>query len=194
MEEQIPFFMQITGCVDVETALQYIEVSDIDKFGGGELETAVSLYLESGGQQKVSSPVPPIQNEVEVISEVTRAPIQSRREVLSDFIQGTRIPFPNEGPMDPFRNSLQESRMMQTEADPIWQENDRLARLFEPPTELTFKGTFDMARTKAREENKWLLVSIHDPAEFPCQVLNRDLWKSEEVKEFIKEAFVFVQV
>jgi hypothetical protein len=198
MDDQVPLFMQITGCENPETAQQYLE------FGGGELETAISLYMESGGEQ-VRRPITPQQagspildSDVQIIEETMRAPIQPRREVLNDsmFIQGTSIGgYPPSMRMDPFPNSMQESGTSQsTGVDPIWEENDRLANLFQLPTDITFPGTFDLARTKAKKESKWLLVSIHDPAEFQCQVLNRDLWKAQEVKDLIKESFVFVQV
>jgi hypothetical protein len=190
--------MQITGCESLETAQQYLD------FGGGELETAISLYMESGGEQ-VRRPTTPLQtgspiidNDVQIIEETMRAPIQPRREVLNDsmFIQGTSIGgYPPSMAMGSFGNPMHESRQTQsTGVDPIWEENDRLANLFQLPTDITFPGTFDMARTKAKKESKWLLVSIHDPAEFQCQVLNRDLWKAQEVKDLITESFVFVQV
>lgn len=50
------------------------------------------------------------------------------------------------------------------------------------------------ARATAREQTKWLMVNIQDPTEFTCQMLNRDLWSDETVKEFVRESFVFLQV
>jgi UBX domain-containing protein 7 len=50
------------------------------------------------------------------------------------------------------------------------------------------------ARTVARENSKWIVVSIHDPTEFPCQMLNRDLWKDKAVKDILKSSFIFLQV
>ena len=55
------------------------------------------------------------------------------------------------------------------------------------------------------------MVTIHDPSEFACQALNRDLWSDQgelefdhayisrsfshlAVKECIKESFIFLQV
>lgn len=69
----------------------------------------------------------------------------------------------------------------------------RLADLFRPPFDIMFKGGFEAARATAREQTKWLMVNIQDPTEFTCQMLNRDLWSDETVKEFVRESFVFLQ-
>lgn len=59
------------------------------------------------------------------------------------------------------------------------------------------------ARKKAQEDNLWVIVTIHNPSEFPCQVLNRDVWGDRgkfigltelDVKDMIKDNFVFCQV
>ncbi|KIW17533.1 hypothetical protein PV08_04727 [Exophiala spinifera] len=69
----------------------------------------------------------------------------------------------------------------------------RLARLFQPPWELMFKGEWDAARGEGKEHKKWLLVDIQDPSIFDCQALNRDLWKNEGIVDTVKENFVFIQ-
>jgi len=68
-----------------------------------------------------------------------------------------------------------------------------LARLFQPPWELMFKGSWEDARDEGKEQKKWLLVNIQDGSVFDCQALNRDLWKNEGVVETVKENFVFLQ-
>ncbi|KAJ9602554.1 UBX domain protein Ubx2 [Cladophialophora chaetospira] len=69
----------------------------------------------------------------------------------------------------------------------------RLARLFQPPWELMYKGEWESARYEGKEEKKWLLVDIQDPSIFDCQALNRDLWKNEGIVETVKENFIFLQ-
>ncbi|KAL6250342.1 UBX domain protein Ubx2 [Rhinocladiella similis] len=69
----------------------------------------------------------------------------------------------------------------------------RLARLFQPPWDLMFKGEWDAARDEGKEHKKWLLVDIQDPSIFDCQALNRDLWKNEGIVDTVKENFVFIQ-
>ncbi|RVX73858.1 hypothetical protein B0A52_02748 [Exophiala mesophila] len=70
---------------------------------------------------------------------------------------------------------------------------NRLARLFQPPWDLMFKGEWDDARDEGKEHKKWLLVDIQNNRVFDCQALNRDLWKNEGIVETVKENFVFLQ-
>jgi hypothetical protein len=65
--------------------------------------------------------------------------------------------------------------------------------MFRPPFDIISRLTFDQARDEGKDQEKWLLVNIQDPSIFDCQVLNRDLWKNKEVKETIKENFIFLQ-
>jgi len=53
--------------------------------------------------------------------------------------------------------------------------------------------TWDEARDAGKEDEKWIMVNIQDPAIFDCQVLNRDIWKNASVRETIKENFIFMQ-
>ncbi|ESN96373.1 hypothetical protein HELRODRAFT_189218 [Helobdella robusta] len=69
-----------------------------------------------------------------------------------------------------------------------------LDELFRPPLDLIFKGTFTAAKERGVSENKWLLVNVHNVREFPCQVLNRDVWSSVDVKDIVKNNFIFWQV
>ncbi|KAK5050758.1 hypothetical protein LTR84_003317 [Exophiala bonariae] len=87
-------------------------------------------------------------------------------------------------------NTLAESTGGASEAS---QRNNRLARLFQPPWELMYKGEWEDARDEGKEHKKWLLVDIQDPSIFDCQALNRDLWKNEGIVETVKENFVFLQ-
>lgn len=71
--------------------------------------------------------------------------------------------------------------------------NGMLARLFQPPWDLMYKGSWEDARDEGKEQKKWLLVNIQDASIFDCQVLNRDIWKNESVADSVKENFVFLQ-
>lgn len=68
-----------------------------------------------------------------------------------------------------------------------------LAELFRPPFEIMFQQSWDKARDMGKEQEKWLLVNIQDPAIFDCQRLNRDIWKNEEIKATVRENFIFLQ-
>jgi UBX domain-containing protein 7 len=71
--------------------------------------------------------------------------------------------------------------------------SNMLARMFQPPWDLMYKGGWDSAREEGREDLKWLLVNIQDGSVFDCQVLNRDLWKNPSVVDTIREHFLFLQ-
>lgn len=53
--------------------------------------------------------------------------------------------------------------------------------------------SWDDARSEGKDNEKWILVDVQDPAIFDCQVLNRDLWKNPDIKDSIKENFIFMQ-
>ncbi|KAJ2988609.1 hypothetical protein NUW58_g3881 [Xylaria curta] len=68
-----------------------------------------------------------------------------------------------------------------------------LRDLFRPPHDLMSDATWDEARDEGKEEKKWILVNLQDLDIFQCQVLNRDVWKDENLKALIKEHFIFLQ-
>ncbi|KAF3899029.1 UBX domain-containing protein 2 [Trichophyton interdigitale] len=68
-----------------------------------------------------------------------------------------------------------------------------LAEMYRPPFEIMSRLPWDLARDEGREKMKWLLVNIQDSSIFDCQLLNRDLWKNDGVKETIRAHFLFMQ-
>ncbi|KAF2280668.1 uncharacterized protein EI97DRAFT_438129 [Westerdykella ornata] len=72
-------------------------------------------------------------------------------------------------------------------------KSNMLAQMYRPPFEIMFQRSWDQARDEGKEQEKWLLVNIQDPAIFDCQILNRDIWKNEDIKATIRENFVFMQ-
>ena len=68
-----------------------------------------------------------------------------------------------------------------------------LAEMYRPPFDIMFNRPWDSARDEGKDEEKWLLVNIQDPAVFDCQVLNRDIWKNEDIKATVRENFIFMQ-
>lgn len=132
-----------------------------------------------------------------------RDPITRRRDILvpheHDLFQQHFTSFPSAIPAanDPFgrfeagRGNFSSSS---TAAGSSSDDSNRLARLFAPPRDIMFTGGgFDDAREYAKKHQRWIIVTLHDPTEFPCQVLNRDLWKDEGVKQLIRASFVFLQ-
>ncbi|MCJ1387813.1 hypothetical protein MMC18_000656 [Xylographa bjoerkii] len=68
-----------------------------------------------------------------------------------------------------------------------------LAEMYRPPFDLMSRLSWEDARTEGKDTEKWILVDVQDPAIFDCQVLNRDLWKNDGIKETVKENFIFMQ-
>ncbi|KAJ8129439.1 hypothetical protein O1611_g4194 [Lasiodiplodia mahajangana] len=68
-----------------------------------------------------------------------------------------------------------------------------LRDLFRPPHDLMSDATWDEARDEGKEDKKWIMVNLQDLDIFQCQVLNRDVWKDENLKSLIKEHFIFLQ-
>ena len=65
--------------------------------------------------------------------------------------------------------------------------------MYRPPFDLMTKLPWESVRAEGKEELKWILVNVQDPSIFDCQVLNRDLWKHDGIKETIRENFIFMQ-
>ncbi|KAL1922255.1 uncharacterized protein VTP21DRAFT_9794 [Calcarisporiella thermophila] len=144
-----------------------------------------------------------------------RAPIAPRREVLTgdpmmDFAEssGESFGFGRQGvmitpgmgvrPIGPNRIFDQDESMsfdaFGSGADNAEEDKyNRLARLFRPPFDIMAKTGFEQTRDVAKQEGKWLLVNVQDLTDFTCQVLNRDLWSNETVKDIIREHFLFLQ-
>lgn len=78
-------------------------------------------------------------------------------------------------------------------ASDVTSKSNLLADLFRPPFDLISPIPISAARDEGKEEEKWILVNVQDPSIFDCQVLNRDIWKNESIKDTIKEHFIFLQ-
>ncbi|GME52072.1 UBX domain-containing protein [Neofusicoccum parvum] len=72
-------------------------------------------------------------------------------------------------------------------------KSNLLAEMYRPPFEIMCRLPWDEVRDQGKEDLKWILVNVQDPAIFDCQVLNRDIWKNDQIKETIKENFLFLQ-
>jgi UBX domain-containing protein 7 len=177
-ETQLLLFMEITGCSNIDTAREYMS------FGGG-LENAISLFM----MQEPARPAPATTSpDVQFISETIRNPIESRTEQLVDDFS---MHYDEELDVD-FHEPFHQPEPI--EVDPVWQRNDTLSTLFAPPSDIIFSGTVSRGKKVAVQKEKMLILTIHDPTDFQCQVLNRDLWKNKEVKQVISKHFIFLQV
>ncbi|KAI9728964.1 MAG: hypothetical protein M1828_000049 [Chrysothrix sp. TS-e1954] len=69
-----------------------------------------------------------------------------------------------------------------------------LAELFRPPFELISKlRSWEAVRAEGKEDEKWILINVQDPNIFDCQILNRDIWKDPQIRDTVKEHFIFKQ-
>lgn len=69
-----------------------------------------------------------------------------------------------------------------------------LAQLFSPPYDIITNLEWEDAREEAKEMEKWILVNVQDLSIFQSQMLNRDIWKDNDVKKTIVENFLFLQL
>lgn len=65
--------------------------------------------------------------------------------------------------------------------------------MYKPPFDIMSDLPWDALREEARSIPKWIMINIQDPSIFDCQILNRDLFKDEGIKETIKQSFIFAQ-
>ncbi|KAK9365057.1 hypothetical protein V1509DRAFT_634447 [Lipomyces kononenkoae] len=208
-EEKIANFSAITGA-NVERARQYLGVCD------GDIDSAVNLYLESGGASLDGGPArsdtavnqPTVadddddaalaerlqQEENQRQPESVRERIAPRTETLvEDFGYSNYM-----GPSIPSRRSLPHSVFNQgPDGLPrnvhLTETQSRLGQLFRPPFDIISNYDIDTAKIKGRDQKRWLLVNVQDVSDFQCQVLNRDFWSNEAVKETVRANFIFMQ-
>ena len=90
---------------------------------------------------------------------------------------------------DPFRNFQQEA----TSSSKGKSKADRLAEMFQPPTDLICPLPLDAASRYGASSGKWVLVNIQKATEFGCQVLNRDVWRDPVVRSIVQEKFLLWQ-
>lgn len=61
------------------------------------------------------------------------------------------------------------------------------------PDEILSTLTWEEAQEVGIKEERWILISIHDPAIAKCQVLNRDIWNDPKIIDLVREKFTFFQ-
>lgn len=98
----------------------------------------------------------------------------------------------NDDPNDPERHRETLARATGGASESTSKSN-LLAELFSPPVELMSHLPWEGARDEGKEQEKWILVNVQDPSIFDCQVLNRDIWKNAQIRDTVKENFIFMQ-
>lgn len=176
MTDNVAQFISITD-TDTDVANHFLSAAN------NNLELALSLYMDN---DQYKSHHRPENSKIEKQLEGPRSPILPSRTKLvnndysytfTDNIKDSNSPFSGSG-----------------DASTNDEVTNRLANLYKSPSEIMFIGGFESAKKIAKEGKKLLLISFHDPQEFCCQILNRDVWNNKNIQEFIKESFIFLQV
>ncbi|KAI9209014.1 uncharacterized protein BJ171DRAFT_488164 [Polychytrium aggregatum] len=205
-DQDIAHFIDLTQASE-SLARKYLTVSD------GNVEAAISLFWDNGGADLGSETIQDSLSATDIdafgssgIDESSpfniRSPIRPKAEVLygnnsasvsEPWIDMSYQPSSAAGHSfpDPFDTASNDESALQID-ESIDPQAAKLARLFKLPYDIMFSGNFNMARTKAEKEKKWVLVTIHDPNNFQCQIMVRDCWNRPEMKELIRENFVFI--
>ncbi|XP_015524984.2 UBX domain-containing protein 7 isoform X1 [Neodiprion pinetum] len=189
--ELIEKFIEVTGSSEA-VARQYLVVAD------GNVETAISLMFEGGGAEAVAD----VDGQTEPPEPEIRPPILPTREVLVPTQPVCAFPRASNSVFDRFRDFAVETQRQEEEMarrvtgvkkmSP--RKSKRLEDLFRPPYDIMFLGSFIEAREHAKLINRWLLVNVQNPLEFSCQILNRDLWPNEQIRDMVRDHFVLWQV
>lgn len=161
------------------------------------LEMAINMHVDSD----VSANENNESNKPVNIEDDVRPPIPQSRGILVEedltFQYGLRSRKRRpHSVFDGFRDFQAEARLQELSAEDSESLKKRrtLEDLFRPPLDLMYRGNFDSARDFGQTSNRWLMVNIQNSQEFACQVLNRDVWSNQSVKNLINKHFVFWQV
>lgn len=119
---------------------------------------------------------------------------RQRRRVQPGIFNQRETPsiWSNDDPNNPEAHRQALSRATGGASDQTAKAN-HLAELFRPPYDLIAQLSWEDARDEGKENEKWILVNVQDPSIFDCQVLNRDIWKNDSIRETINEHFLFLQ-
>ncbi|KAJ3010331.1 hypothetical protein HKX48_007454 [Thoreauomyces humboldtii] len=191
--ENIIQFMDITGG-DAKAAKSYLQVTE------GRLEQAITLFMENDGAMLHAELPPNLIPKTETGSsaggaaaspprddDFVRAPIAAKREALFAPEPGNYYHDPS--PLPPRPRPAPVAHVTPLSSDP----SSRLAELFKPPYDIIHQAhTMQVARDYAKTIKKWIIITLNESSEFPCQVLNRDLWKDSAVQALVKEHFIFL--
>lgn len=204
MSSNVASFIAVTNS-DAETAQKYLE------FSGGDLESAITFFFESGGSMVQGQDDAALAEQLQQESYDVRPPDEMVRERLveddDDFDyryvhNRAPLPFSERG----IFNQYETDRIDEDDEDDeeaydrqfgassgLLEHQKHLGRLFRPPFDLIEKYTIDGARKAGREQKKWILLNIQDTSNFQCQLLNRDFWLDRAIKRVVREHFIFLQ-
>ncbi|GBB86973.1 hypothetical protein RclHR1_13420002 [Rhizophagus clarus] len=203
-------YLELTGGDVLQAINLYLEMGGADL--SGVLNTSTTTNQQS--TSTASADAERTRNMIEADEELARAlaqqenssiraPIAPKREILVggdqndhvsfDGIARRSVPRSNRSRDNNFQNRTFAGNALPHRMGPSDEKATRLADLYAPPFDIINKENFERTRNRAKNENKWVMVDIQNIREFSCQVLNRDLWNNNAVKEVIKAHFLFLQ-
>lgn len=103
------------------------------------------------------------------------------------------IELDSDGEVLPTRPRNRRRRLQQSRFSELSSTQRRLANLFRPPFDIMERVDINGAKLLGRQQQKWILVNIQDSTEFMCQVLNRDFWSDDRIKDCVRQNFIFLQ-
>ena len=173
-DQHIANFIEITGAT-LEQAQQFTLATD-------NLQDALTLFY-STDDAPFAAPT------------TIRDPIAPINDTLASaghgFNHWVGLPhFDTNSSRNPFQDNDEDD-----DPDPTTDKNNLLARLFRVPDEIMFpSANIDLAKQRAVDESKSVLVSVFQDGEFSCMEMLRDLWNNKDVKDFIISNFLFCYV
>jgi len=171
------------------TGLSHQEAIQLLQACNNDLEMAINLqFSEAAGSSKISN------SKASISEDDVRAPIPQKIEKLLDY-DPYEVPRATKRPRAVFE-SFRDLQQEFDDGDDTSKSKKRstLAQLFRPPLDIVYSGTFETAKIVGAKKSKWILVDIQNQSEFECQLLNRDVWSCEAVKEIITANFIFLQI
>lgn len=185
-QDSLANFMAMCNC-DADQARHFLEACDWN------VENATNLFFETGGvaPSTPSSSTTQSQQYHQVEEEEVRNPIPQTTGRLLDWDDGSAMStVPTE--LSDMRSFLPQQRDVRPPQDRFVADSEQFGQLFEPPRDILFAGSFDAAKSKAEQEQKWLLVNIQND-EFASLQLNRDTWKDDVLQSVIQVYCLFWQ-
>jgi len=184
-DDAVAQFMAITSS-EVDTAQQYLQAADFN------IEQAIELFFASGGAsvESQTAPAPADDGVRERIEGFDDQLVDEEAQIYNEAVRNMRR---SEVRSRRPRGVFNQDRDEDSGAARMSKHERRLASLFRPPFDIMTDAGLEEAKELAQAEGKLVMVNVQNPGEFACQRLNRDIWRSQQIKEVVASNFVFLQ-
>lgn len=188
--DQVADFIAFTCGASTEEAAKFLSLTNFN------VEEAVHLYFsdqqvkqeQQGGQNQTDEALRRSTIRKNDEEEVRGAIPAKRQRLYGSSSSGLLLPGADQSAREkPVTSVFAKGGGKKTE------KQEMLAKMYAPPFDIMFNGTFEELRALAKERDKWVLINIQKDEEFSAHVLNRDVWSNDSVKEVIKYGFIFWQ-